>query len=177
MKIIIYIVFLALLIANAQAVENKIPAGPWTVEFNSSQSLKTQIQYGEPDDSGISYWIIQLIDEVGHEVASFTLFSSPILKEATNVFLDGQLDVGIKMLQVDSPTKTSITIDGTQGRMAEGYSSRYSRKWREIAYPYRPFFDSFTNTTMMKGWINFESLQDPTEFEEVVNSLHIIKAE
>jgi hypothetical protein len=177
MKRIVYIAFLALLIANVQAVGYKVPAGPWTVEFNSSQNLKTQIQYGEPDDSGISYWIIQLVDEIGHEVASITLFSSPILKEATNEFLDGQLDVGIKMLRVDSPTKTSIAIDGTQGRLAEGYASKYSRKWHEIVYPYKPFFDSFTNITMMRGWITFESLQDPAQFEEIVGSLHINKAE
>jgi hypothetical protein len=60
--------------------------------------------------------------------------------------------------------------------MGEGYSSVYSRKWRGVAWAYKPTFDSFTNTNVSKHFINFDSLQDPAEFDRIVASLHVTNA-
>lgn len=151
-------------------------AGPWIVEFDSSQSLTSRNEFEEPTESGYSYWMMYLIDEMGHEVAWFSFRSYSYPQKATSDFLDEWLDRAISVFQVTSPTKKSITIDGSQGRLGEGYSSWYSRTWRGIVYPYESYFDSFTNTNMTKHYVSFNSLLDPDDFQEIVDSLHVTNA-
>jgi len=164
------------LIACTEAMKLKDTAGPWIVELNSTQSYNTRSEFQPAEQSGYSYWMLFLIDEMGHEVGwiSFRSYSYP--QKATKDFLDEMLNQRIKYFQVTSPTKTSSEVDGTEARMGEGYSSVYSRKWRGVAWAYKPSFDSFTNTNVTKHFINFDSLQDPAEFEQIVASLHITNA-
>jgi hypothetical protein len=117
--------------------------------------------------------MMTLIDKAGHEVAwfSFRSYSNP--QKASEDFLDNMLDRAVGLFKVTSPTKTSLTVDGSEGRMGEGYSSEFSRKWRGAVWPYQSTFDSFTNTNTTKHYIGFDSLQEQPEFEAIVNSLHV----
>jgi hypothetical protein len=175
-KLGLCILLLAMLIVSSEATILKDTAGPWTVEFNSSQSYNTRYEFQEPEQSGYSYWLLYLIDSAGHEVGwiSFRSYSYP--QKASKDFLDEMLNQRIKYFQVTSPTKTPATVDGTEARMGEGYSSVYSRKWRGVAWAYKPSFDSFTNTNTSKHFINFDSLQDPAEFDQIVSSIHVTNA-
>ncbi|MDM7935527.1 MAG: hypothetical protein QUS08_09095 [Methanothrix sp.] len=145
-----------------------IPAGPWVVEFNSSQRLEATAEI-----SGKG-WIITLIDGVGHEVAWFFLSSFSNLLSATDDSLDKMLDSFIESYRLTSPIKSSMIVDGTEGRYAEGYSSVEQRQWRMVLYPYRPFFDSFTGTNMSRERIGFSSIQDASGFQEIAESLRVV---
>jgi hypothetical protein len=170
------ILLLAMLTASTEAIVLKDSVGPWMIEFNSSERYNTRYEFQEPEQSGYSYWLLFLIDEAGHEVGwmSFRSYSYP--QKASKDFLDEMLDQRLKYFQVTSPTKTSTIVDGTDARMGEGYSSAFSRKWRGAVWAYKPSFDAFTNTNMSKHFINFDSLQDPAEFDQIVNSLHVTNA-
>ena len=97
---------------------------PWTVELSSSQRLIAEKKL----ISG-SY-LLNLYDQEDHLVAWIATYSFRTLEQASNQNLDKMLDNEITIYQVTSPIKKSITIDGTQGRIAEGYSANYGRKWR-----------------------------------------------
>jgi hypothetical protein len=147
----------------------QVTAGPWIVEFNSSQSLKTRSELSKSGES----WLVTLVDGIGHEVAWFSLMTSANLLSATDDSLDKILDSFIESYQLTAPTKKPAKIEGINGRMAEGYSSSEQRPWRMILYPYKPFFDTFTNVDMSKNRIGFWTIQDLPEFSEIVESLHV----
>lgn len=173
MKKLLCILVLVLLISTASAVIYKKTAGPWIIEMNASAGYNTRNHYEPPTQEGYSWWQMYLIDPQKHEVGwfSFRSYSNP--QKATEDFMDSMLDWATQIFKVTAPTKTSITVDGTEGRMAEGYSSQFNRKWRGIIYPYRSAFDSFTNSNMTQHFIGFNSLQDPQEFQAIVDSMHV----
>jgi hypothetical protein len=141
---------------------------PWIIEFNCSQKLipKTEFLSGG--------YLLNLYDQEDHLVAWISMYSFGTLAQANNQFLDKMLDTEIANYQVTSPTKKSITVDRTQGRIAEGYSSFYGRKWRGIVYPVGSKYDPFTSTNSTKYFIGFDSLQDTDQFEEIADSIHAI---
>jgi hypothetical protein len=172
-RLMLCLLLAAMLFTSSQAISYKKTAGPWTAEFNATPEMNTRNHYEEPTQEGYSWWMMTLMDKAGHEVAwlSFRSYSNP--QKSSDDFLDQWLDKTIGIYKVTSPTKTSVTIDGTNGRMAEGYSSEFSRKWRGIVWPYRSYFDTFTNTNMTKHFIALDSLQDQAEFQYLVDSLHV----
>jgi hypothetical protein len=140
---------------------------PWLIEFNCSQELKAEI---ELEDIG---YVLYLYDREGHRVAWISTYKFNRITEVNNQYLDGMLDILASNYQVTSPTKKSIIVDGTQGRMAEGYSSFYGRKWRGFFYPLGAKYDSFTGKNSTKYFIEFDSLQDLDQFNEIANSIHV----
>jgi hypothetical protein len=173
MKRILYLILLAMLIGEAQALTYMESVGPWEVKFNCSQSLTFQKEPGKPDQSGSSIDTLYLVDKAGHQLGWFALFSYSTLMKASEENFDNILDSYTKSFKVTSPVKTSIDVDGTSGRMAEGYSSDFSRKWRGVAWAYDPFFDSFTNSNMTKNYVAFNSLLEDVNFQEIVGSVHV----
>lgn len=173
MKKILCLILLFLLISTSAAVTYKKTAGPWILEFNASPDYNTRNHYEPPNQEGYSWWQTFLIDSQKHEVAwfSFRSYSNP--QKATEDFLDNMLDWATGLFKVTSPTKTSVTVDGLEGRMAEGYSSQFNRKWRGIIYPYHPYFDNFTSSNMTQHYIGFNCLQDPPEFQAIIDSMHV----
>lgn len=172
-RILLCLLILALLLTGTEGTLYKKTAGPWIVEFNGTPGMNTRNQYQEPTQEGYSWWMMTLIDKAGHEVAwfSFRSYSNP--QKASEDFLDNMLDRAVGLFKVTSPVKSSVTVDGTDGRQGEGYSSEFSRNWRGAVWPYRSEFDSFTNTNTTKHFIGFDSLQDPADFEAVTTSLHV----
>ena len=174
MKMIFYLIFLAALFTGlSHALPYKEKVGPWTAEFNCSQNLSFQKEPGEPDSSGSSTDAIYLMDEQGHQLGWFAFFSYSTLMRASEMNFDNILDSYTKSFKVTSPVKTSLDVDGTSGRMAEGYASDFSRKWRGVAWAYKPAFDSFTNNNMTKHYVAFNSLQEEANFQEIVGSVHV----
>jgi hypothetical protein len=173
MRRLICLIILVFIISSTIAVPYKKTAGPWIVEFNATEGYNTRNHYEPPNQEGYSWWQMFLIDPVGHEVGwfSFRSYSNP--QKASEDFLDEMLDWSMKLFKATSPTKSTINVDGTESRMAEGYASEFNRKWRGVIYPYLSSFDSFTNTNMTKHFIGFSSLQDRPEFENVTRSLHV----
>ncbi len=172
-KLILCMLVLMLLLSGTQASLYKKTAGPWIIEFNATPGMNARNQYEEPTEEGYSWWMMTLIDQAGHEVAWFTFRSYSNPQKASEDFLDQMLDRAIGLFKVTSPTKMSIAVDGTEGRMGEGYSSEFSRKWHGVVWPYRSQFDSFTNTNTTKHYITFDSLQEQGDFEGILNSLHV----
>lgn len=172
MKAIFYLIFLSALVWPSYALSYKESVGPWTVEFNSFQNLSFEKEAGEPDSSGSSINAIYLADPQGHQLGWFAFFSYSTLMKASEENFDNILDSYTKSFKVTSPVKTTVEVDGTSGRMAEGYASDLSRKWRAVAWAYKPAFDSFTNTNMTKHYVAFNSLQDEADFKEIMTSVH-----
>ncbi|MDM7934576.1 MAG: hypothetical protein QUS08_04205 [Methanothrix sp.] len=173
MKRLICLTLLMIVVPSSVAVPYKKTAGPWIVEFNASAGYNTRNHYEPPNQEGYSWWQMFLIDPVGHEVAWFSFRSYANPQKASEDFLDEMLDWATNLFKVTSPTKTSVTVDQTDGRMAEGYASEFNRKWRGVIYPYRSTYDSFTGTNTTKHFIGFNSLQDQPEFEAIVQSMHV----
>jgi hypothetical protein len=173
MKSIFYLILLAALIGPSYAISYKENVGPWKVEFNCSQNLTFQKEPGKPDQSGSSIDTLYLVDKAGHQLGWFALFSYSTLMKASEENFDNILDSYTKSFKVTSPVKTSIEVDGTSGRMAEGYASDFSRKWRGVAWAYDPFFDSFTNSNMTKNYVAFNSLLEEANFQEIISSVHV----
>jgi hypothetical protein len=173
LRLMLCLLLVALLLTSSQGVIYKKTAGPWAVEFNATPGMNTRNHYEPPTQEGYSWWMMTLIDKAGHEVAwlGFRSYSNP--QKSSEDFLDQWLDNTIGIYKVTSPVKTSLTIDGTDGRMGEGYSSVFSRKWRGAVWPNHPYFDNFTNTNMSKHFIAFDSVQDQGEFQTIVDSLHV----
>jgi hypothetical protein len=142
--------------------------GPWKVQFNSSQKLFPKIK---GDD------MINLLDADDHLVAWFGLLSYDTPTKTDKVFLDKVLDTQIQALSVTSPVKKSIIMDDTEGRMAEGYSSAYSRKWHGIIYPVGAKYDAFIGDNSTKYFVIFSSLQDTDQFQEVMDSAHVTNSQ
>jgi hypothetical protein len=140
---------------------------PWTVEFSCSQRLIAEKELLSGN------YLLNLYDQDDHLVAWIATYSFRTLEQASNQNLDKMLDNEIALYQVTSPIKKSITIDGTQGRMAEGYSANYGRKWRGTAYPIGAKYDAFTGTNSTKNFATFDSLQDTDQFQEILNSIHV----
>jgi hypothetical protein len=140
---------------------------PWIVEFNSSQKLKAKT-----DIVGQSN-LINLFDRSDHLVAWIELTSSDTVLQATKMALDEYLDNAAGSFKVTSPTKKTVIIDGTEGRMAEGYSSQFSRKWRMIVFPFEAKYDPFTSTNTTKHIVALYSLQDQDQFKVIAESIHI----
>jgi hypothetical protein len=65
-------------------------------------------------------------------------------------------------------------MDGTYGRMAEGYSSAYSRKWQCMIYPVGAKYDAFIGANSTKYFVIFNSMREPDQFKEVMESAHVI---
>jgi hypothetical protein len=107
------------------------------------------------------------------KVGWFAFLSYSILMKAEEDNFDNILDSYTKSFKVTSPIKTSIDVDGTGGRMAEGYASDLSRKWRGAAWAYKPFFDSFTKADMAKSYVAFNCLLEQPNFEEIMGSVHV----
>lgn len=172
-RIILCVLIMALLLTGTQGTVYKKTAGPWIVEFNGTPGMNFRNQYEEPTQEGYSWWMMTLIDRAGHEVAwfSFRSYSSP--QKASDDFLDSMLDRAISLFKVTSPTKSSITVDGIDGRLGNGYSSEFSRSWQGVVWPYNSQFDSFTSTNTTKHFISFDSLQDQPDFEATIASLHV----
>jgi hypothetical protein len=142
---------------------------PWVIEFSCSQKLV-------PEKEIVSgNYLLNLYDQDDHLIAWIATYSFRTLIQATNQFLDKMLDTEIGNYQVTSPIKRSIVVDGTQSRMAEGYSANYGRKWRGIAYPIGAKYDAFTGTNSSKNFATFDSLQDTDQFQEILDSLHITR--
>ncbi len=168
-----YFILLILCLGTAQAASYLEGVGPWTVGFNSSQNLSFQKEHNPPNEDGSSVDALYLVDEIGHQLGWFAFFSYSTLMKAGEENLDNILDAYIESFKVTSPVKTSLDVDGTPGRMAEGYSSDFSRKWYAAAWAYQPFFDSFTNTEMTKHYVAFNSLQELENFQEIISSVNV----
>lgn len=169
----LYFILLILCLGVAQAEYYIEDVGPWTVEFNSSQNLSFQKEHNPPGEDGSSVDALYLLDEVGHQLGWFAFFSYSMLMKAEEENFDNILNVYIESFKVTSPVKTSLDVDGIPGRMAEGYSSDFSRKWHGAAWAYKPFFDSFTNTEMTKHYVAFNSLQEVENFQEIISSVNV----
>lgn len=166
-----------LLIVTVHATRYHESAGPWIVEFNSSQSFSVQKQQVNMEE-GISGWAVTLVDSAGHEVAGFALYDFKNLMLADDTSLDTIMDGFLKgAWQVPSSIKSSIQIDGTDGRQGEGYSSAYKRTARATAYSYESHYDSFYSQNATKNFVVYGSLQDVTDYNEITNSLHVTRQE
>jgi hypothetical protein len=174
---IFYSVLLLALMGTAQAASYQESVGPWIVQFNCTQNLSFLSQQNPPQQDGSSTDILYLADEAGHQVGWFGFLNYAILMKASEENFDNILDAFISSLKVTSPNKSSIEVDGTEGRMAEGYSSDLSRKWRGAAWAYRPSFDSFTNTNMTKSYVSINCLLEQEDFEEIMGSVRVNKTE
>ncbi len=170
-------ILLLVLISTASAASYQESVGPWTVQFNCTQNLSFLSQQNPPQQDGSSTDLLYLADEAGHQVGWFGFLNYAILMKASEENFDNILDAFITSLKVTSPSKSSIEVDGTEGRMAEGYSSDLSRKWRGAAWAYRPSFDSFTNTNMTKSYVSINCLLEQEDFEEIIGSVRINKTE
>jgi hypothetical protein len=139
--------------------------GPWKVEFNLSQKVFPKITDNKA---------IKLFDASDHEVAWFQLLSYDSPAKTDKVFLDKVLDTQVQTLSVTSPVKKSVIMDRTDARMAEGYSSAYSRTWHCVIYPVGAKYDAFIGANSTKYFVIFNSLQEPDQFKEVMESTHVI---
>lgn len=168
MKRILIVLALSLLIACVSAYSYKLEAGPWVVKFNSSQKLiDTNQNVGGYAD------VIKLIDQDENLVAWIYLYS---FSEQTYVgsYLDSLMNISKKSSQVTNATEKSLVIDGYPGKMAEGYSLKYNRIWRGIAYPFKAKYNAFAGTNTSKYFVIFSSLQEPDQFKEIERSFHVI---
>jgi hypothetical protein len=152
---------------TTQAVPYQLEAGPWVVNFNSSQKLI------DKNENVGSAELIELLDENDNRVGWISLYTYDTQMQA-NRFLDKLLNISIGILQIDNATRKSVVIDRTEGRMSEGYSPEYNRICREIAYPFRAKYNNFTGTNTTKYFVTFDSLQDTDSFEEIAESFHVI---
>jgi hypothetical protein len=168
MKRILMILALWLLIAIASAHLYKLEAGPWIVEFNSSQELIDTNQ-----NVGGSAEVIKLIDQDDNLVAWINLYSFST-QLYVNSYLETLLNISIKSMQIQSTTERALIIDGSAGKGAEGFSSKYNRIWRGIAYPFNAKYNAFAGTNTSKYFITFNSLQEPDQFREIEESFHVI---
>lgn len=174
--IIVCLILTMLLISSSVAVQYKKTAGPWTVEFNGSAGYNTRNHYEPPTQEGFSWWLMYLIDPQKHEVGWFVFRSYSNPQKATEDSMDKMLDWAMDIFKVTSPDKTTMTVDGTEGRKAEAYSSVFNRKWRGVIYPYRPTFDNFTNSNMTFHFVGYNGLQDLPEFDSIVSSMKVTNA-
>jgi len=174
---IFYLVLLLVLISIAPATSYQESVGPWTVQFNCTQNLSFQAEHNPPQQDGTSIDALYLLDGAGHQVGWFAFFSYAMLMKAGEENFDNILNAYINSFKVTSPSKSSIEIDGTAGRMADGYSSDLSRKWRGAAWAYHPSFDSFTNTEMTKSYVALNCLLEQEDFEEIIRSVRVNKTE
>jgi hypothetical protein len=172
-----YSVLLLALIGAVQATSYQESVGPWTVQFNCTQNLSFQPEHNPPQQDGSSIDALYLVDEAGHQLGWFAFFSYATLMKAGEENFDNILNAYINSFKVTSPSKSSIEVDGTEGRMAEGYSSDLSRKWRGAAWAYHPSFDSFTNTEMTKSYVALNCLLEQEDFEEIIGSVRVNKTE
>jgi len=173
MRKIFYFLFIFAFFCAAEAASYKDSVGPWTVQFNCSQNLSLQADHKPPEQDGSSIDTLYLTDDAGHQVGWFALFSYANLMKAGEENFDNILNSYINSFKATSPVKSSIDVDGTQGRMAEGYSADLSRKWRGAAWAYKPSFDSFTNANMTKSYVALNCLLEQEDFEEILRSTHI----
>jgi len=170
---ILFLIVLMVLIPFVGAKNYQESAGSWTVEFNSSQSFSIQKQQLNAESG--SAWMVALDDSAGHEVAGVFLYDFQNLISTDNTtILDSLIDNLLAAWQVPSSTKSSIWIDGTDGRQGEGYSSTYKRTARAAVYPYKSHYDSFYSQNATKNLVVYGSLQDVTEYNEIINSLHVM---
>ncbi len=168
MKRLLMILALGVLIVAASAYSYKIESGPWVVKFNSSQKLIDSSQ-----NVGGSAEVIKLIDQDENLVAWINLYSF-----STQLYVDSYLDtlmnISIRSMQITNATEGSSAIDGSVGKVAEGYSSKYNRIWRGIAYPFKAKYNAFAGTNTSKYFVTFSSLQEPDQFKEIKESFHAI---
>jgi hypothetical protein len=168
-----YFLFILAFLSVTQAASYKDSVGPWTVQFNCSQNLSLQSEHNPPQSDGSGIDALYLSDDAGHQVGWFAFFSYASLMKAGEDNFDNILNAYINSFKVTSPVKSSLDVDGSQGRMAEGYSSDFSRKWRGAAWAYKPAFDSFTNANMTKSYVALNCLLEQGDWEEIIGSVHV----
>jgi len=171
-KAALFLLILAAL-SCAEAASYRESCGPWTVQFDCSQNLSFQAEHNPPQQDGSSIDALYLADDAGHQVGWFAFFSYATLMKAGEENFDNILGAYINSFKVTSPVVSSIDVDGTEGRMAEGYSSDFSRKWRGAAWAYNSSLDSFTNTNMTKSYVAFNCLLEQEDFEQIMGSVHV----
>ncbi len=174
-RLILCLVTAMLLIATVQATRYQENAGPWTIEFNSSQSLTFQKQQMD-DPMGTSGWAISLIDNENHEIGGFGLYDSKTAIPIDNTVLDGALDGALQGgYKVSSSMKSPVKVDGTEGRQAEGYAPTFKRTVRAVIYPYKSHYDSFYSQNVATNIILYSSMLDIGGYNEITNSLHVTR--
>ncbi len=173
-RLILCLITAMLLIVTVQAARYQESAGPWTVVFNSSQNFSVQKQ--QLNEESDSAWMVALHDSEGHEVGGFTLWDYQSLIPTDSAILDGFLDAFLTgAWQISSSTKSTISIDGTDGRQGEGYSSTYKRTARIAVYPYKSHYDSFYSQNVTRNLVGYASLQDLADYNEITNSLNVTR--
>lgn len=172
MRLVPGVIFCVLLISVVAAHDYQFDAGSYAVKFNSSQELVILPPLPhEESGSHAGGWDIDIQDNMSHSLAGLLIVEEDKIVPLSNDVMDGLLDNNMAGLS-GLKSKTSIKLNGVDGRTSEGYSQQTGMNLRLTIAPFNPFYDSFYKRTATKGFILFTGYDLPI-YGEIVDSLNI----
>lgn len=172
MRFILCVILCALLISVGMAAKYEFNAGPYIVEFNSSQDLVIQPAFPhEESGSNAGGWDIGIQDNMSHELASLVIVEEDKIALATDEQMDAILDNNFEQVKGLKP-KTTIKVDGVNGRMIKAYDPSIGMNVKETIYPFNASYDSFFKQIATKCFVLLLGYDLPV-YDEIIDSLNI----
>jgi hypothetical protein len=172
MRLLLYSIVCALLISTGMATEYEFEAGSYTVKFNSSQELVIQPPMAnEESGSYATGWETRIQDNIGHQIALINIVEEDKIVPVNDELIDSILDNNFKQLPEPKP-KTTIKIDGVNGRMIKGYDSSWGMNTKEAIYPLNSLYDPFYKQNATKHFVVLLGIDLPV-YDEIIESLNI----
>lgn len=168
------IIICILLLSIGMAEKYQFDVGSYTVKFNSSQDLVILSPLPhEESGSHAGGWDITLLDNMSHDIADITIIEEESTMPLSNELIDRLLDNNLARLS-GTKSKSTIRLNGVDGRIAEGSSPQSGMIYKQIIAPFNPSYDSFFKRIATKGFIIFSGYDLPV-FDQIVDSLNITK--
>jgi len=172
MRFVPGMIFFVLLISVVAAHEYQFDSGSYAVKFNSSQELVILPPLPhEESGSHAGGWNIDIHDNMTHSIAGLLIVEEDSIVPLSNDVMDGLLDNNMAGLSGQKP-KTTVKLNGVDGRASEGYSPQTGMDFRLTLAPFNPFYDSFYKRTATKCFILLSGYDLPA-YDEIVDSLNI----
>jgi hypothetical protein len=172
MRMALSIIVYALLLFSCMAAKYQFDAGNYTVKFNSSQDLVILPPLPhEESGSHAGGWDITIQDNMTHTIASLNIVEEDEVVPLSNEVIDRLLDNNMESLS-GLKTKTTVKLNGVDGRITEGYIPRLGMNLKYAIAPFNPFYDSFYKQIATKCFILFHGYDLPV-YNEILDSLNI----
>jgi hypothetical protein len=154
----------------------KTEVGGWVITFDTQESLTADTNVST-SKSGATINAVYLSSDSDPVSGAVTIFDYPDPMNANSQTYDSTLNSYLKSWKVENATLTDITVDGTYGRRADGYSSVFRRNWHGVVYGKNPKWDDRTRKNVTKNLVYFSSILDEPEFYEMADTFHASKPE
>lgn len=172
MRLILSIIFCALMISVGIATEYQFDAGSYTVKFDSLQELVILPPLPhEESGSHAGGWDIGIQDNMTHSIAFLVIVEEDQIVPLSNEVMARLLDNNMAKLSGLKSKKTT-KLNGVDGLTSEGYVPELGMNYKLAIAPFNPFYDSFYKRISTKCFLLLGGYDLPV-YDEILGSLNI----